>query len=364
MTQGTDRILRWLTIIGVTSAVFYIIYTFSTLATMFFISMILSYLLDPMVSFLERQHFEKLPWFRVPRVFSILLVLTLVIILLWWAFSSVIPIVSNQFQQLATNLTVENLRPAIEQLEATVRERLNFLQEGFLYKSIENMVSSVIQFDQIQGTIGGVISIFTNVFSGLLVVPFATFFFLKDGNRIRRDVLELIPNNYFETALTIIHKIERRLSIYFKSVFAQSVLVGTSSYILLSIAGLGNALTMGIAIGLANTIPYFGPILGYLLSSTVAIIETGSLELVDNVIIAVFIVQIMDNIIFQPFLFSRSADMHPVAILFLIFIGAEAAGIVGMLIAIPVATVLRIMIAQIKWSLDNYRIFNKEYQLE
>ena len=76
--------------------------------------------------------------------------------------------------------------------------------------------------------------------------------------------------------------------------------------------------------------------------------------------VAILIVQMLDNIVFQPLLFSRSADMHPVAILFIILIGAEVAGILGMLVAIPLATVIRITIIQISWSFNNYQVFNQE----
>ncbi|MEX2364434.1 MAG: AI-2E family transporter, partial [Balneolaceae bacterium] len=77
-------------------------------------------------------------------------------------------------------------------------------------------------------------------------------------------------------------------------------------------------------------------------------------------ILAIFVVQMLDNIVFQPMLFSRSADMHPVAILFIILIGAETAGILGMLIAIPIATIIKITITQVSWSFNNYQIFRRD----
>jgi len=110
-------------------------------------------------------------------------------------------------------------------------------------------------------------------------------------------------------------------------------------------------------VGVANTIPYFGPIIGYILSIIVSIIEVGDFTLVLPCVLAILFVQILDNIIFQPFIFSRSADMHPVAILFIIMIGAETAGIIGMLIAIPIATIIKITINQIRWSFNNYYVF-------
>ena len=98
--------------------------------------------------------------------------------------------------------------------------------------------------------------------------------------------------------------------------------------------------------GIANTIPYFGPIIGYVLI-IISIVETGDFSLVLYCVIAIFVVQMIDNLVFQPYLFSKSADMHPVAILFIILVGAETAGILGMLIAIPLATTVRITIKQI-----------------
>ena len=99
---------------------------------------------------------------------------------------------------------------------------------------------------------------------------------------------------------------------------------------------------------------------GYILSIVVSIIETGDFSLVIACLVAVLLVQIMDNVLFQPMIFSRSADMHPVAILFIILIGAEAAGFLGMLVAIPLATTLKITFTQIRWSYNNYYVYRKE----
>ena len=122
-------------------------------------------------------------------------------------------------------------------------------------------------------------------------------------------------------------------------------------------------LSVGISVGIANTIPYFGPIIGYVLSIIISIIETGDFSLVLVCVIAILIVQVIDNLLLQPFLFSRSADMHPVAILFIILIGAETAGILGMLIAVPFATVIKITVNQISWSFSNYQVFRIDHSI-
>ena len=212
----------------------------------------------------------------------------------------------------------------------------------------------------IQDRISGLVGLFANIFTATIIIPFATFFFLKDGSKLRRQFLELVPNKYFETTLTILNKIETRLIMYFKGVLIQSTIIAVISWLLLSSIGLKNALTVGVAVGLANTIPYFGPILGYFLSITIGIFETGDFSLVPYCILAIFIAQMVDNVILQPLIFSRSADIHPLYILFIILIGAELAGILGMLVAIPIATIIRITITEINWSLNNYHVFKTD----
>ncbi|HAH50484.1 MAG TPA: AI-2E family transporter [Balneola sp.] len=319
------------------------------------LALILSYVLDPIVNWLQRN--------KVPRTLAITLTLSAVILLFVYASTTVIPKVADQMVQLARQLDIQNIENIANQVETKLSDDYDFIPEGFLSDNLTQVLNSLFDFDQFSSVFGNIVGVFTDIFSAILVVPFAAFFFLKDGSKIRRDLLRLIPNKYFETSLTLIDKIEKRLGLYFRSVLLQSLLVAASSWTTLSIAGLDNSLSVGIAVGLANTIPYFGPIIGYILSIIISIIETGDFSLVLVCIVAILIVQMLDNIVFQPLLFSRSADMHPVAILFIILIGAEVAGILGMLVAIPLATVIRITIIQISWSFNNYQVFNQEPEL-
>ncbi|MEP1150127.1 MAG: AI-2E family transporter [Balneola sp.] len=320
------------------------------------LALMLSYILDPIVNWLQRN--------RVPRTLSITLTLSAVILVFVYASTTVIPLVAEQMVQLARQLDLKNIEMIANSIETQLSDDYEFIPNGFLSDNLSQVLNSLFDFDEFSSLFSNLVGVFTDIFSAILVVPFAAFFFLKDGSKIRRDLLKLIPNKYFETSLSLIDKIEKRLGLYFRSVLLQSFLVACSSWGTLSIAGLDNSLSVGIAVGLANTIPYFGPIIGYILSIIIAYIETtGDFSLVLACMLAIFIVQMLDNILFQPLLFSRSADMHPVAILFIILVGAEIAGILGMLVAIPLATVIRITILQISWSFNNYQVFNQEIEL-
>lgn len=344
-----DRLIKaGLGLAGI-AVLFYLLYYFGTLVGYAVIAILITYLLDPVVSRIQTT--------GINRTWAIVLTLSTLILLLVWISTSIFPVIANQMVELAGQLNVQTIQSITRQVEERLIEIFSFLPERFLSSNITQMLQGLFDIGQLPTALSNLIGLFTNIFWAALVIPFATFFFLKDGTKIRRDILRLVPNKYFETTLSLIDKIETRLGIYFRSVMLQSLIVALASWFGLSIVGLNNALSVGIAVGLANTIPYFGPAIGYILSITVSIIEVSNFSLVLPCIIAIFMVQLLDNLILQPAIFSRSAEIHPVAILFIIMIGAEVAGILGMLVAVPIATTIKITINQIRWSINNYYVF-------
>src|SRR5690625_7193872 len=99
-----------------------------------------------------------------------------------------------------------------EQLQAN----FDFIPEVYLRDNISILADDLFNFGRLSDILGNLIGLFTNLFAAFLVIPFAIFFFLKDGHKIRRDLLQLVPNAYFETTLTLIDKIETRLGKYFR----------------------------------------------------------------------------------------------------------------------------------------------------
>jgi predicted PurR-regulated permease PerM len=344
-----ERVVKFLLGLAGIFVVGLLLYYYGTLVGYAIVAMIFSYILDPLVNRMQSAGMN--------RNWAIVLTLSGLILILIWISTNIIPIVANQMVELAGQLSIQNIQNIVRQIEDRLVQSFTFLPDDFLSNNLTEVLQDLFNVGELPSALSNIIGIFTNIFSAALIIPFATFFFLKDGTKIRRDLLQLVPNKYFETALSLIDKIETRLGVYFRSVMLQSLIVAFTSWIGLSIVGLNNALSVGIAVGLANTIPYFGPIIGYILSIIVSIIEVGNFSLVLPCIIAILMVQILDNVVLQPFLFSRSADMHPVAILFIIMIGAETAGILGMLVAIPIATIIKITINQVSWSLNNYHVF-------
>lgn len=330
-------------------------YNYASLIAYLILALILSYILDPFVNRLQKM--------GINRTLGISLTLSTVILLLVYISTNIFPLFVEEMLKLTENLNIENIKVIAVAIENRLTFEGSFIPAGFLENNLTQIATELFDLGKLSSVLSNAVGLFTNIFSAVLVVPFAAFFFLKDGSKIMRNILQFVPNKYFETTLTLIHKIEKRLELYFRSVLAQSFLVALLSWTTLSIAGLENSLSVGISVGIANTIPYFGPIIGYVLSIIISIIETGDFSLVLVCVIAILIVQVIDNLLLQPFLFSRSADMHPVAILFIILIGAETAGILGMLIAVPFATVIKITVNQISWSFSNYQVFRIDHSI-
>lgn len=326
------------------------LYRFFTLVLYALIALVISYILDPFVN--------RMQSVGMNRTLAISLVISTLILLLVWFSSTILPAIANQVIMLGQQLNLDAVMAVTAEIEEQILERAPFLPEGFLRDNVPRAVAVLFQTDDVSQTINNILGIFANIFWAFIVVPFATFFILKDGARLRRNVLQLVPNRYFESVLAGIEKVEKRLVIYFKSVGLQSIIIATTATITLSFAGLNNALSVGIAVGVANIIPYFGPVIGYILSIIVSVLETGDFSMVIYVFSAILITQIIDVTVVQPTLFSRSANLHPLVILFVVMTGAELAGIFGMLVAVPITATIVITAKQITWSLENYNVFS------
>ena len=292
-----ERVVRTLLAVLTIGVIIVIMYNYITLVAFLILAMILSYVLDPTVNRLQRM--------GVKRTIGVTLTLSVIVMAIVFFSTNVVPIFVEEMLELTNNLNIETIELIAARIETRLVQEYSFIPEGFLRDNITKISEELFDLGKLSTVLSDAVGVFTNIFSAVLVVPFAAFFFLKDGSKIRRDVLQIIPNKYLETTLTILDLVEKRLGLYFKSVLVQSTLVTLLSWTTLSIAGLENSLSVGISVGLANTIPYFGPIIGYVLSIIISIVETGDFSLVLYCVVAIFIVQMIDNLILQPYLFSK-----------------------------------------------------------
>ncbi len=347
-----DRIVRFLLGTAAVAAAGWVLWYFASLVLYLAVGGVLAYLLRPLVDQLQSMGLN-----RVPAIFgTFILVLAGVAVIV----TSVVPFVGHQVRELSQLISVDLATDVATYVEVRVRE-FTPIEPGVLVENVERMAKALREGDLVKGervadTVTSVVAVFTNIVYAVVIIPFVTFFLLKDGLKIRRSLMSLVPNRYFEVTLAILDKVEVNIGRYFRALLIQCSSIAVLASVLLWIVGLQNAIAIGIFTGLANTIPYFGPFLGFVCGALVGVAQTYNFVLVPWVALAMLITQLADNVLLQPIIFSRAAKAHPLVILFVVLIGARLGGIVGMLIAIPLTTTVRVVVEQVLWSLRNYRI--------
>jgi len=198
-------------------------------------------------------------------------------------------------------------------------------------------------FSSVVGTLG-------NFIIGLFSVAFIAFFFLKEQGLFNSMLASIIPDKYESQTVQAINDTSQLLIRYFTGVLGQMTLITIFVSVVLSILGVKNALLIGFFAALMNVIPYIGPIIGAGFALIITISSNLDVSFYDEmvpllskVVLTFVIMQMLDNFILQPNIFSKSVKAHPLEIFIVVLIGAQVGGVGGMVLAIPAYTVLRVI---------------------
>jgi predicted PurR-regulated permease PerM len=212
---------------------------------------------------------------------------------------------------------------------------------------IASKIAGVLNINMIQNFLGSLMSILGNLVVAVFSISFITFFFLKDQRLFFESILMWVPDKYTENVTRALYSIKNLLTRYFIGIVIQSTCIMILIDIGMTIAGIDfqQALVMGLILGILNVIPYVGPWLGLFIALIMGIAshineDFGSLVL--YMIIVEAITHLIDNVVFQPIIFSNSVRAHPLEIFIVILAAGFAAGIPGMILGIPAYTVLRV----------------------
>jgi len=310
------------------------------------ISFIISFILYPFIDFLESR--------SVNRAAAIVLIFLILGFGVFTLLKFFIPSFSQQISSLSGIIQSENSETLVERLQHILSERIPALQNPEIARSVSTKLHDLFQL-LIQKSLRVVISIASS-FILIITIPFVTFFLLKDGRKFKKALIQLVPNRYFEMTLNLLHKSSEKLGSYIRGQFLVSTVIGTLSIIAMFILNIPYFFIIGAIAGLANMIPYFGPWVGAMPGVIVAFIETGSTSTVVAVIIAFAVIQLLDNILVSPLIVSKSVQIHPLLVILVLLVGSSLAGILGMLVAVPVFAVIQVLIKEIIWGFKNYRL--------
>lgn len=313
-------------------AIFFL-YMIKEVLAILFIALILSSAFDSWVDKLERIKF--------PRWLSIFLIYVALVLAVAAVVYLMVPPLVAQFGQLVNNFPeyFSKLSNAFDSLK-------NFsAQQGLLASfdrgivSIQNSLSSIAQ-----SVFGTVFNIFGGMFS-VFIVLVLTFYMTVEEGAMKRMIAFIVPNQHHEFSLQLINKIQTKIGAWLKGQLLLCLIVGVMTYIGLLIMGVDYALVLALVAALGEFIPFVGQITSGALAVFLAFTQSPIKGLL--VLILYIIIQQLENQIIVPKVMQKAVGLNPVIILIAILIGAKVAGVVGILLAVPVATTINVLVQEL-----------------
>lgn len=324
---STVSIIR---IILVLAALWFLFFIRDIIAIVF-VSIIISAALSPIIDRLNKN--------GIPRTLSIVFMYLLIMGIIGGLVYFVLPPMVNQIQQLADSLpgyfkTFSNFITSLRDVDSNgilsaSQANLNSIS-AFLGEFINNILSTTLGF-----------------FSGaaaLLMMLVLTLYFLLDENGIKKFFISLLPIRQKTRIISMANKIGHKLGGWLRGQLLLAVIVGLVVYIGLSILGMPYALTLAIVAGLFEIIPIIGPILAAIPAILVAFTISPTMALA--ITIFYILVQELENKLLVPKVMQHAVGLNPITIIIIILIGAKLMGIIGVLLAVPVAAVIYVILEE------------------
>ena len=317
-------------------------YKIQTVILYLVISLILSLIANPIVEFLKRK-------LKFKNTLAVLATLILFLLFIIGILSMFVPLIISQ----SSNLSLVNTKEIEKSIIEISSQLVNFLKSHHIESKgllNPNQWLSNIDFNLFTNFFNSFLNTISNIGMGLASVFFITFFFLKDKLMFLSSSKAILPDAHEDQILNSVTKINDLLSRYFIGLIIQLMIVFILYLIVLLIFRIENALIIALICGILNIIPYIGPIIASVLAAFLTMMSTINADFQSEtlpttlyVLIGFFVVQLIDNNISQPIIFSNSVKSHPLEIFLVILIGGFIFGIVGMIIAVPFYTILKVI---------------------
>lgn len=328
----------WLVNLGILAfiaLILYLIYSLWDIILPFFVAILLSYLFIPLVKVLNKR--------KIPLIISVILIYLVMIALIFLLFYLAVPELLKDSSQLLDSLP--KLIDKINQWWVSVTasmQRINIPQsiiesisssfdqgEEYLAKMAQNMVFSLVSF--------------LKVALSLLLTPILSYYMIRDSESIKKKIIAWLPPKHRPEILRISNDINRIIREFIFGYLLVSVIVGFMTFIALKIIGVRYALLLGVIMGVADLIPYFGPFLGAVPALILAYVDSFKLAVIAAILLIV--IQQLESAVITPKIIGDRIGLHPLTIILVVLIGGYWFGIVGMILCVPVAAALKLICA-------------------
>ena len=304
-----------------------------------------SYLLDPCINYLER--------LQLSRFFATCLAFVLGLIALTILVTLTAPFISTQVTTFQSELPkyIEGTSGLLVNMENRI--------EGLLGQSVDLNLSErarELLASWSSSIFEDAARFLSQSLTTLGLAPFFTFFFLTDGRRFSLELLNLVPNNYFEFALSLHHQINDQMGQFIRARLLEAAIVGLVVWFGLFLIDFPFATLLALFAMLTNLIPYIGPIIG-VVPAVIILLINGQTNFELFLMLGIYgLAQLIDVFFIIPLVVAKIVNLHPVTVVISIIIGAQLMGIIGMIISIPVANVLKVTTTNLYHHLVHFRV--------
>lgn len=338
----TIGILKAIGVIALIALILYFIVQVQSVLIYIIISLILTLIANPLVEFLKGR-------LKFKNTLAVTFVLFFLILIFSGLIMMFVPLIVSQSKNLSLLDTV-----SIEKNAIIVLDKLNFFLLSHNIDAInmlqESNITSKINFNSIPTFLNSILGTLSSFGMGFASVLFITFFFLKDKVLFISGIKRILPENQKEKIVNSLTKINQMLSRYFIGLIIQLSIVFVLYLIVLLIFGIDNAFIIAFLCAILNIVPYVGPLIASILAGALTMMshigndfQTDVLPSTLYVLIGFWLVQIIDNNVSQPIIFSKSLNSHPLEIFLITLICGFLFGITGMIIAVPTYTMIKVI---------------------
>ncbi|HYM65539.1 MAG TPA: AI-2E family transporter [Candidatus Sulfotelmatobacter sp.] len=325
--------LRTLFFIITGSLLIWFLYIERAILTPFILAAIFAYIFNPIVNFFY--HKLKLP--RIVTVIAIYSIIISLVVFSGFAFSN--RVVSESYL----------LRQEVYNISKTAKNQINYLPD-WAKPTIVDTLSALEKTSNI--TYPSIFTFAPKAFSrvlSLIIFLFAAFYFLKEGRNMIDKILNFVPGDYRVEVDILTRKINSILGSYLRGQIFLVFFVSSVLFIILTILGVKFSFILAVFSGFAEIVPIIGPIVATAVAALVAFVggttnfNLAPIQLSIAVIIVYFIVRQVQDYFVNPYIMGKITKLHPLVILFSVIAGEHIAGILGLILAVPIAGVIRII---------------------
>ncbi len=326
---------------------------FSDLVVYMLIATFISILGTPMVKWLSGKKVFKLTISHTASV-SITFVTIILIFVIFILF--IVPLIiyqTNIISSIDMDALVAHYHNSFEAMNDFLIQYNVVNPEQSFATYLQSQLTDLIDVARFTNVFASLVSTTGSVFMGTFIILFLSFYFLLDNTLMKRFVLVLTPSKYEQDMGEVLHSSKQLLVRYFHGILLEIGIMMTIESVALIILGVPNAILIGFMGGLMNVIPYLGPLMGAIVGMLLAGLSELAFGSYDMVLTSVFYValvflgaNVVDNIVLQPQIYSKSVKAHPVEIFLAIIIGGKLAGVVGMIFAVPTYTIIKVVARQ------------------